>query len=211
MAGIQRRADRALIHLRRQPAGLRRRAGRAGVLEVEGLAAKAERNGEYLMRELRLLAQDYPDLIMEVRGVGLMIGLEMRAPDISQLLIANLIEHGVLVAYTLNRTGVIRLEPPLVMEHEMIRDVLGRMRTGLEGTRQVLEQSASTPPRRAKLMGEIVSNRTIPYPARQVFNAARDVERFPDVLPNVDLVKVLEDDGQGRPLRVGRRRSRSGR
>ena len=46
-------------------------------------------------------------------------------------------------------------------------------------------------------MGKITSKRNIPYPAPQVFAAARDVERFPDVLPNVDEVVVRENDGAG--------------
>ena len=46
-------------------------------------------------------------------------------------------------------------------------------------------------------MSEIVSTRVIPLPAARVYAAARQVTRFPDVLPNLDKVEVLEDDGQG--------------
>lgn len=46
-------------------------------------------------------------------------------------------------------------------------------------------------------MSEIVSTRTIPGQPEVVYAAAKQVERFPDVLPDVDEVRILEDDGQG--------------
>jgi ribosome-associated toxin RatA of RatAB toxin-antitoxin module len=46
-------------------------------------------------------------------------------------------------------------------------------------------------------LSEIISTRVIPLPAARVYAAARQVTRFPDVLPNLDKVEVLEDDGQG--------------
>lgn len=49
-------------------------------------------------------------------------------------------------------------------------------------------------------MAEITSTRTIPRPPQQVFAAARLVTRFPDVLPNLERVTILEDDGQGNTL-----------
>lgn len=46
-------------------------------------------------------------------------------------------------------------------------------------------------------MTEIVSARLIPQETATVFAAAQQVERFPEVLPDVDSVQVLEDDGAG--------------
>jgi len=80
-----------------------------------------------------------------VRGTGLMLGLEMAAPDISQLFIANMIEQQIIVAYTLNFTGVVRLEPPLTMPVSVIDEVLAKMRIALDGTRQVMAQFGLAP------------------------------------------------------------------
>jgi len=110
------------------------------VLVEEQLAEQAREKGEYFTAELRQLATQYPEIVTEVRGLGLMIGIQMTAPDISQLFIANLVEQRVMVAYTLNQTGVVRVEPPLIIPVEVLDDVLGRMRTALEGTRQVMQQ-----------------------------------------------------------------------
>jgi ribosome-associated toxin RatA of RatAB toxin-antitoxin module len=46
-------------------------------------------------------------------------------------------------------------------------------------------------------MSLIQSTRLIPLPAAKVYAAAKQVERFPEVLPNLDSAEVLEDDGQG--------------
>lgn len=46
-------------------------------------------------------------------------------------------------------------------------------------------------------MSEIVSRRAIALPAQQVYAAAQRVDQFPAVMPNLDSVEVLEDDGNG--------------
>lgn len=46
-------------------------------------------------------------------------------------------------------------------------------------------------------MAEITSTRTIGHAPERVFAAARQVTRFPEVLPNLEQVTMLEDDGQG--------------
>ena len=46
-------------------------------------------------------------------------------------------------------------------------------------------------------MFEIRKSLHIPLPPRQVFDAARQVEKFPGVLPNLESVNILEDDGNG--------------
>jgi coenzyme Q-binding protein COQ10 len=46
-------------------------------------------------------------------------------------------------------------------------------------------------------MGKITSKRSMPYSAAHVYSTAKQVERFPEVLPNVDEVKICEDDGAG--------------
>jgi putrescine aminotransferase len=104
-------------------------AGRAAlrVLVEDQLADQARSKGKFLIDELRRLAAEYPEIATEVRGLGLMIGIQMAAPDISQLFIANLVEQRVMVAYTLNQTGVIRVEPPLIVPDDVLREVLGRM------------------------------------------------------------------------------------
>ncbi len=54
------------------------------VIEREKLAENARETGEYLKAGLRTLADRYPGLIQNVRGLGLMLGIEF-APNIAKL------------------------------------------------------------------------------------------------------------------------------
>jgi acetylornithine/succinyldiaminopimelate/putrescine aminotransferase len=47
------------------------------VIELEGLAANARAVGEFLREELTRIWQKYPSVIRQVRGLGLMIGIEL--------------------------------------------------------------------------------------------------------------------------------------
>lgn len=46
-------------------------------------------------------------------------------------------------------------------------------------------------------MSDISVSRTIGFAPGLIYNTAKDVERFPEVLPDLDRVTVLSDDGQG--------------
>ena len=108
------------------------------ILYDEDLISNAARTGDYMLEELNRLKEKYPKLIKDVRGQGLMIGLELQ--DFSQTLpfavraavsvldsklkgslsgfigAALLRDHDVLVAFTEYNRNVLRLEPPLIAE-----------------------------------------------------------------------------------------------
>ena len=84
-----------------------------GVIEEEDLPRQAEVKGAYLMDKLRRIAS--PN-IREVRGMGLMIGIEMKqkvAPYIK------ILQEKKIIALNAGMT-VIRLLPPLVISYEQI-------------------------------------------------------------------------------------------
>jgi acetylornithine/LysW-gamma-L-lysine aminotransferase len=83
------------------------------VIEREGLAEKAGTLGKYFMERLKALKSDK---IREVRGLGLMIGIELKekaGPSVQALM-----DRGVIVL--LAGASVIRLLPPLVITREEI-------------------------------------------------------------------------------------------
>jgi 4-aminobutyrate aminotransferase-like enzyme len=49
------------------------------VIERDGLASRAEEVGAFLVSRLRELQARFPAVIKEVRGLGLMIGIEFKA------------------------------------------------------------------------------------------------------------------------------------
>ena len=112
------------------------------VLYDEGLIDNAAATGEYMLDRLRALKAKYPSIIKDVRGQGLMIGLEFH--DFSQTLplvlrpvvsmlddklkgslsgfVGSLLlrDYNVLVAFTEYNRNVIRLEPPLICQPEHV-------------------------------------------------------------------------------------------
>lgn len=105
------------------------------ILYDEGMMENAAREGEFLLTELSKLQMKYPQILHEIRGKGLMIGIEFN--DISQTMpfglrqmisildeklkgslcgftgALMLAKHDVLVAFTEYNRNVIRIEPPL--------------------------------------------------------------------------------------------------
>jgi len=101
------------------------------VIEEEDLICQAEAKGKYLMEKLRKI--DSPN-IREVRGLGLMIGIEMKqkvAPYIKEL------QEKRIIALNAGMT-VIRLLPPLVISYEQI-DHLVNVLTEVLSTDSVME------------------------------------------------------------------------
>lgn len=117
------------------------------VLIEEKLAARAADTGSYFIDRLRQVADTFPSLVREVRGRGLMIGMDMVSTDVSELFIASVLEQRLLVAFALNQPGVIRLEPPLIMPADVVDEAVERIETALDATQQMMEQFApSTTP-----------------------------------------------------------------
>jgi len=108
------------------------------VVVEEDLAAQAAWKGEYLMTKLFDLQARYPGTIHEVRGRGLMIGLEFASDELGGLVLGELIAGGVLTAFALNNMSVTRLEPPLTIERAELDEVVAVLETALQsGLQQV--------------------------------------------------------------------------
>ncbi len=80
------------------------------VLEAEGLPARAAHLGEWVRARLREALAEVPG-VREVRGLGLMIGIELDRP--CGALVGEALDRGLLVNVTAER--VVRLLPPLVI------------------------------------------------------------------------------------------------
>jgi putrescine aminotransferase len=103
------------------------------VLTKENLSEKAATRGRQLREQLQAIQSDFPDAIAEVRGKGLLIGVEFTDEDIAGLVIAGMAQRSVIAAYTLNNPKVIRFEPPLIITENQIataaqafRDAVGQ-------------------------------------------------------------------------------------
>lgn len=93
----------------------------------EDLPGQAARKGEYLLAALRSLQQKYPQVLTDVHGKGLLIGMEFPTDPVGFQCAAGLFKRGVLVAGTYSRARTIRIEPPLGIPDKLLSEMLNRL------------------------------------------------------------------------------------
>lgn len=103
------------------------------ILVRDDLAAAARARGEQLRAGMERIAEG-SHLIKDVRGRGLMLGVEFYEPRVAKKLSAEYLaasvaallleDHGIITAYTLNNPNVIRLEPPLIVTEAQVDHLL---------------------------------------------------------------------------------------
>ncbi|MFH0793732.1 MAG: acetylornithine transaminase [bacterium] len=94
-----------------------------------GLANKSARLGKYFRKCLKKLAAQFP-IIKEVRGMGLMIGVELNQPGGD--IVKACTRKGLLINCT--RNTVLRIMPPLIVKRAEIDQAVGILDTVLEET-----------------------------------------------------------------------------
>jgi putrescine aminotransferase len=108
------------------------------VIEKDGLLEKARRRGSYFLDGLNRVRKDYPEIISDVRGMGLMMGVELEKERYGGSIIFEMSRGRVTAVYTLNNQKVIRFEPPLIIEEEHIDAALEVFRAAVEKTKNTL-------------------------------------------------------------------------
>jgi putrescine aminotransferase len=98
----------------------------------EDLPEKAAVTGEYFLGELRKLQKRFSDHLVEVRGLGLLIGMEFVDTEFGYAVAAGLFKRGVLVAGTLLNAKTLRIEPALGIPREVVDEVLEKLEDTLE-------------------------------------------------------------------------------
>lgn len=121
------------------------------VIEETGLVAHAAAMGERLLAGLRALALEHGDVIAEVRGLGLMAGVEYTEDSMGPRMSYHLARHGVLALYSGNQPSVMRLMPALVVEEaevDFLLDALDRAIADLVSGAGPTETAPARPRRR---------------------------------------------------------------
>jgi putrescine aminotransferase len=93
----------------------------------EDLPGQAATKGAYLLDRLAELRDRYPSVVAEVRGKGLLLGIEFREPELGWKVAAGLFRRGVLVAGTCSNAQVIRLEPALGIPQPLLEEAVNRI------------------------------------------------------------------------------------
>ena len=89
------------------------------VLEDEHLAERAMQIGAVFACGLRAVQASFPDKIVDVRGRGLMLGIELASPEISLALVPAALRRG-LIMLPAGDGRVLEFVPPLVISEEQI-------------------------------------------------------------------------------------------
>ncbi|MDU7684873.1 MAG: aminotransferase class III-fold pyridoxal phosphate-dependent enzyme, partial [Klebsiella grimontii] len=111
------------------------------VLLTQNLPAQAEQKGDMLLDGFRQLAREYPDLVNEVRGKGMLMAIEFVDNEIGYDFASEMFRQRVLVAGTLNNARTIRVEPPLTLTLEQCEQVLKAARLALAALRVSVEEA----------------------------------------------------------------------
>ncbi len=127
------------------------------VLEGEELVANAAERGSALLAGLRQIAGEHPGAVSEVRGRGLMIGVDLGSARTAARLRDELLEQRIVVSVCGPESDTVRLSPPLVVGEEHVDRFLHAFG---EAIAVVEAASLAAPTRSGK------TERPIPAPSR---------------------------------------------
>ena len=91
------------------------------ILEDGYLLEYCQRISKYFLKKLNTLKEKYPDIIKEIRGLGLLIGVEF-VSNVNEL-VKKCMEKG-LLAGTAGDGSVLRFTPPLIIEKDDIDEAI---------------------------------------------------------------------------------------
>jgi putrescine aminotransferase len=110
------------------------------ILEEEGFLEHVREMADVFAAGFDELKTKHPDLLVETRQRGLMMGLKMANEFCGPLMTLAGFRHGILTIYANNDTSVSQILPPLIIAEEQAREVLekldailGEVEQGLEG------------------------------------------------------------------------------
>jgi len=102
------------------------------VIVNENLSERAAKLGKEIV--VRIEALRAPE-VADVRGIGLLIGIEFHAASIAHRFVAGCIANGAIINWTLNAERVVRLAPPLNIQSGEVDFAIDAMRRALEFVR----------------------------------------------------------------------------
>jgi acetylornithine/succinyldiaminopimelate/putrescine aminotransferase len=89
--------------------------------------------GARLRAGMEALVERHPDLLVEVRGLGLMLALETRSEALGFELTKQCFRHGLLAIFAFNRQSTLQVMPPLTIEADEVDEVLERLGAAVAG------------------------------------------------------------------------------
>jgi len=102
------------------------------ILEDGFILDQCNRMSEYMKEQLENLKEKFPSLIIDVRGIGLLLGMELSIK--CESIVNACLEMGVLINCTAEK--VLRFLPPLIVQKKDIDQVINTLKKVFEGLPQ---------------------------------------------------------------------------
>lgn len=93
------------------------------IVQNEGLLSHARQMGRVLKERLAAIGESFP-MIREVRGLGLMLGMEIESTIAARLIRQGCFDHGLIVELGGKAGNIVRFLPPLIIETEDIERII---------------------------------------------------------------------------------------
>lgn len=122
----------ALAHFSRVKSCAAAIAGIHTILD-ENIPQLVKEKGDYLLKQLKEIQARYSDILVDVRSMGLLIGMEFANNSLGYTLAKQLFSKKILVGGTSNNATFIRFEPPAIISCEQIDNVLTCIEEGIAG------------------------------------------------------------------------------
>lgn len=101
------------------------------IMLQDGFMDQVQQTGNFFKSELIKLQQEFPQLIEEVRGLGLMLGIKMHSHP--QNIVVKLREQGLLTVAS-SSDNVIRFTPPLIITKAHVGEAITALRQALKAS-----------------------------------------------------------------------------
>lgn len=72
------------------------------------------------------------DGIEEVRGMGAMLGMQLKSRELTQAVVEDCFEQGIILGWTLHSDTLVRLAPPLIIDSELLAETLQVINSSVE-------------------------------------------------------------------------------
>ncbi len=114
---------------------------------LDGLIPHVRQVGAYFRQKLEALQSKHAG-IKEVRGMGLMLGMDLESPDVAKAAVKQLLDRGILI----NRTHdtVLRFLPPYIIEKKHVDQVVRALDIAFSSVESASIASASKSAKRRK-------------------------------------------------------------
>lgn len=114
-------------------------AGCAALAQIDAFHGRAREVGAALAVGLQRLALEHAGIVSDVRGAGLLWGLELATPGIAGAALVELAQLGVLVSPCLSAPRTLRLLPPMVTTEDQLDRALDALAAALDAAEELAD------------------------------------------------------------------------